>query len=185
MDIEIFLKEKLPPVHKAWYAAWVHWWPLWKSLYSGPRILQKWERFDLVKEEQVFLDFGCGPGWFTIPAAKIVGKGGKVYALDCIPRHLRIVEKKASKEELSNIETILSDEKTDLPDECIDIVWMCDTYHEVKQKRALLEELHRVLKKGGTLAIYDGMRDKALTYTEGLFSLVEKDDKLLKLVRVG
>ena len=184
MEIELFLKEKLNPVHRAWYAAWVHWWPLWKSLYSGPRILQKWEQFDLVKEGQVFLDYGCGPGWFTLPAARIVGTRGKVYALDCIPRHLKIVEEKARKKDLSNIETILSEAKTGLPDECIDIIWMCDTYHEIREKRALLEELHRVLKREGILAMYDGMRDKALVYTEGLFSLAAKDNKLLKLVKV-
>jgi len=130
------------------------------------------------------MDYGCGPGWFTFPAARIVGSEGKVYALDCIPRHLRIVEEKAKKEGLSNIETVLSDTETSLPDECIDIIWVCDALHEVKQRRALLVELHRVLKNGGTLAIYDGMRDKVLDYTEGLFSLADKDNKLFKLVKV-
>jgi len=183
MHIEIFIKEKMPLVHKAWYAAWAHWWPHWRNLHSGPRILQKWQQYDLVKEEQVFLDFGCGPGWFTFPAAKIVGRGGKVYALDCIPRHLEMVKEKANEEGLTNIETLLSEMKIDLPSECVDTVWLCDTYHEVREKRALLEEVHRVLKQGGILAIYDGMRDKALIHTEGLFTLADKDSKLLKLVK--
>jgi len=181
--IEHFIQERLNPIYRAHYAVWVHWWPLWRSIYTGWNIRQKWEEFDLVREGYYFLDYGCGTGDFTIPAAKIVGTKGKVYALDCFPRQLKIVGDKARKEGLSNIETILSDSKTDLPDECVDIVWMCDAFHEVKQKQAIIEELHRVLKREGTLAIYDGMKDEVLSYTEGLFSLNGRDGKLLKFVK--
>ena len=137
-----------------------------------------------IKSGYVVIDYGCGPGWFTFPAARIIGREGKVYALDCIPRHVKIVEEKAKREGLSNIETILSDTATGLPDKCLDIIWICDTLHEIRQKRALMAELHRVLKSGGILAIYDGIRDRVLDYTEGLFSLAEKDNKLFKLVKV-
>jgi len=181
--IENFLEQKLNPIYRAHYVVWVYWWPLWRAIYSGQSIQREWKQFGLVEEGQYFLDFGCGTGDFTIPAARIVGKRGKVYALDCFPRQLKIVEEKARKAGLSNIETILSDNKTDLSDECIDIIWMCDAFHEINQKREVLEELHRVLKREGVLAIYDGMRDKVMDYTEGLFSLNGKDDKLLRFVK--
>ena len=183
-EIEIFLQEELNPVYRAWYAAWVHWWPLWRKIYSGRKIQQKWERFGLVKEGQTFLDYGCGTGWFTIPAAKIVGMKGKVYALDCFSHQLEIVKEKSRKERLSNIETILSDSRTGLPDKCIDIVWMCDVFHEVEQRRAILEELHRILRREGVLAIYDGMRDRVLSYTTGLFSLTGRDGKFLRFAKI-
>ena len=182
-EIELFIKEKLNPVYRAHYAVWVRWWPLWRAIYSGWNIRRRWKQFNLVEEGQSFLDYGCGTGDFTIPAARIVGMRGKVYALDCFSRQLKIVEKKVKKEGLSNIETILSDNKTGLADECIDIIWMCDVFHEVKQKRAVVEELHRVLKREGVLAIYDGMKDRVLSYTEGLFSLNGKDGKLLKFAK--
>lgn len=35
-----------------------------------------------IKRGQIILDFGCGVGHYTIPAAKVVGKRGRVYALD-------------------------------------------------------------------------------------------------------
>ncbi len=181
-EIERFIEEKLNPVYKAHYALWVHWWPLWRSI-SGREILRKWEQGTLLQEGQTFLDYGCGTGDFTIPAARIVNAGGKVYALDYFPRQLEIVEEKSRKEGLTNIETILSDGKIGLPDECIDVIWMCDVLHEVKERRAVLEELHRVLRSEGVLAIYDGMRERVLNYTNGLFSLTEKDGKLLKFIK--
>ena len=183
-DIELFLKEKLNPLYKAHYTVWVYWWPLWRSIYSRRTILREWEQFNLVKEGQSFLDYGCGTGCFVIPAARIVGMRGKIYALDCFPRQLKIVEARTRKEGLTNIETILSNNKTGLPDESIDTIWMCDVFHEIKQRLAVLEELHRVLKREGILAIYDGMRDRVLSYTTGLFSLTERNGKLLKFAKI-
>ncbi len=181
-EIERFLEEKLNPVYKAHYAVWVYWWPLWRNI-TGRSILRKWEQSNLLQEGQTFLDYGCGTGDFTIPAARIVNTIGKVYALDYFPRQLEIVEEKSRKEGLMNVETILSAGETGLPAESIDVIWMCDVLHEVKERRAVLEELHRVLKREGVLAIYDGMRDEVLSYTNGLFSLTERDGKLLKFIK--
>lgn len=182
-DIERFLEEKLNPIYRAHYAVWVYWWPLWRGI-SGRDILQKWEQLNLIQEGQTFLDYGCGTGSFTIPAARIVGTRGKVYALDYFPRQLEIVEEKSKKEGLNNIETMLSDSKIGLPDECIDVIWMCDVLHEIKGRRAVLEELHRVLRKEGTLAIHDGMRENVLSYTNGLFSLTKRDDRFFRFAKI-
>lgn len=139
----------------------------------------------MIQVGQTFLDYGCGTGDFTIPAARIVGTEGKVYALDYFPRQLEIVEEKSSKEGLTNIETILSDSQTGLPDEYLDVIWMCDVLHEVKERRAVLEESHRVLKREGVLAIYDGMRDRVLDYTSGLFSLTGRNDKFFRFAKIS
>lgn len=182
-EFERILQEKLNPVYKAHYAVWVYWWPLWRRIYSGQRILRSWDEFGLVREGQTFLDYGCGTGWFATAAANIVGVTGKVYAIDRFPRQLEIVQKRSRKQGLTNIVTILSESKTGLPDECVDVAWMCDVFHEVQERRVVLEEMYRVLKKEGTLAIYDGMRDRVLYYTEDLFSLNGRDDKLLTFVK--
>ena len=182
-DIECFLEEKLNPIYKAHYALWVYWWPLWRGA-SGRSILQKWEQLNLVQEGQTFLDYGCGAGSFTIPAARIVGTKGKVYALDYFPRQLEIVEEQSKKEGLTNVETILSDRNTGLPDACIDVIWMCDVLHEVKERRAVLEELYRVLRREGILAIHDGMKERVLNYTSDLFSLTSRDGKLFSFAKI-
>ena len=182
-DIERFVEEKLNPIYRAHYALWVYWWPLWRGIYSGRNILRKWEQASLLQEGQTFLDYGCGTGYFTIPAARIVGMKGKVYALDYFPRQLEIVEEESRKEGLTNIETILSDNGTGLPDECVDVIWMCDVLHEVKQRQAVIEELYRVLRREGVLVIYDSMGGRVLSYTDGLFSLTGEDGKLLKFAK--
>ncbi|MFH1382739.1 MAG: class I SAM-dependent methyltransferase [Chloroflexota bacterium] len=183
-DLELFLKEKLKPIHRAHYALWVYWWPWWRNLYSRRSILRKWGQANLVQQGQTVLDFGCGTGSFTIPAARIIGDKGKVYALDCFPRQLEIVTRESQKEGLTNIETILSDSKLSLPDGSIDVIWMCDVIHEIREKRAVLEELHRILKENGTLAIYDSMRDRLLSYTSGLFDLAGSDAKLYRFTKI-
>ena len=50
------------------------------------------------------LEVGCGPGFFTIPAAKIVTESGKVYALDVHPLALEKVQTKIEIEKISNVE---------------------------------------------------------------------------------
>ena len=182
-DIERFLEEKLNPIHKAYYAIWVYWWPLWRE-YSSQYIMRIWEHDNLVQEGQTFLDYGCGTGSFSFPAARIVGERGKVYALDCFPRQLGIVEEQSRKEGLTNIETILSEGETGLPNECTDVIWLCDVLHEIKDRRTVLEELHRILKRDGVLAVYDGMGDRIFDYSHGLFFLTEREGKFFKFAKV-
>ena len=183
-DIERFLEEKMNPVYRAHYALWVYWWPMWRS-FTEQSILRHWEEHNLLQEGQTFLDYGCGTGDFTIHAAKRVSNTGKVYALDYFPKQLEIVAERSAKAGLANIETILSASETGLPDESVDVIWMCDVLHEIKERRGVLSELHRVLKKDGILALHDSMGEKALDYTADLFSLVVRDDKFLRFAKIS
>ena len=134
-----------------------------------------------IRRGQRILDFGCGGASYAIPAAKMVGEEGKVYALDIHPLSQEYVVRKAAKEGLTNIETILSDRDTHLPDQSVDVVLLYDIIHMIQDKPALLEELHRVLKPEGALSVLV-MHLKAssvLKSVEGLFTLVSQDGKLL------
>jgi len=64
------------------------------------------------------LEVGCGPGFFTIPAAKIVEEKGMVYAIDINPFAVETVQRKVRREGLRNVKVLLTDaSKTSLPDE--------------------------------------------------------------------
>ncbi len=101
------------------------------------------------------LDFGCGPGSYIPPLSTMVGKSGKIYALDIHPLAVESVNKMIDEKSLTNVETILSGRDTHLPDECIDVILLYDIYHSFSDPDAMLEELHRVLKSEGTLSLHD------------------------------
>ena len=101
------------------------------------------------------LDFGCGPGSYSIVAARLVGDSGKVYALDIHPSAIQRVEKLASRKGLANVETIQSDCATGLKDESMDAAFLYDILHHLSEPDAVLKELHRVVKPDGTLSVND------------------------------
>jgi len=110
-----------------------------------------------VKEGQTVLDYGCGSGTFTIPSARIVGKEGRVYALEVRPKMLEYVKEKTESEGLTNVVTVLlnrSKLNTGLSDDIVDVVLVYDVMHEIDDRVGLLQELHRVVRQGGFLSIF-------------------------------
>ena len=108
-----------------------------------------------IKTGSRVVDYGCGPGSYTVAAAQLAGESGKVYALDIHPLAVQQVQNTASKKRLTNIETILSDCATGLPDESVDAVLLYDTLHDLSESDKVLAELQRVLKPGGILSFND------------------------------
>jgi SAM-dependent methyltransferase len=101
-------------------------------------------------------DIGAGSGWFTVRAAKRVGPGGLAYAVDINPESIRYIGKRAQKEQLQNVKTILS--KTDdplLPAGSVDAVLLLKTYHEVAQPVVLLKNLRTALRPGARVGVID------------------------------
>ena len=101
-------------------------------------------------------DIGAGSGWFTVRAARRVGAGGSVYAVDINPEAIRYVSERARKEKLQNVKTILgkSDDPV-LPANSVDAVLLLKTYHEVAQPVALLRNLRGALRPGAKVGIID------------------------------
>ena len=108
-----------------------------------------------IEENQRILDFGCGSGAYAIPAAKLVGEKGKVYALDKNAGALETLKESARKEGSENIETILSsDLKICLEAESADVVLLYDVIHLIEDRARLFMEIYRILKPDGVVSIY-------------------------------
>jgi ubiquinone/menaquinone biosynthesis C-methylase UbiE len=141
-------------------------------------------RSDILKEVGIkpgfhVLDYGCGPGSYIIPLAELVGGSGKIYALDIHPLAIQKVQAIASKKQLKNVEAILSDCQTGLPDNTLDAVLLYDAFHHLSDPDVVLKELHRVLKPDGILSFGDHhMKEKEI--------VVEVvSDRLFRLLRKG
>jgi SAM-dependent methyltransferase len=101
-------------------------------------------------------DIGAGSGWFTVRAAKRVGEGGLVYAVDINPEAIQYIGDRTQKEQLQNVKTILS--KPDdplLPGNAVDAVLLLKTYHEVAHPVTLLRSLRPALRPGAKLGVID------------------------------
>ena len=114
-----------------------------------------------IKRGKTVLDFGCGSGTYTIPAAKIVGEEGIVYALDKDRKALDELMQKAESAGLENIKRIdtSSDLKIPLDDASVDIVLLYDVFHsyyfsQVADRRKLLEEVYRVSKRDAIISVW-------------------------------
>jgi ubiquinone/menaquinone biosynthesis C-methylase UbiE len=134
------------------------------------------------------LDYGCGSGSYIVAVAELMGKSGKIYALDVHPLAIRMVQRIASKKQMKNVETILSDCKTGLPNNSIDIVLLYDTFHDLNNPNAVLEELHRVLKSNGILSFSDHhMKEDGIVSkvtNKGLFRLSKRGERTYSFVKV-
>ena len=123
------------------------------------RIIELLKRLG-IRRNQTVLDFGCGYGTFTIPVARIVGKYGKVYALDKDGEALSTLMKKAMLAGLTNIERMETSgiPEVELADATIDGALLFDVFHsyyfpEIEDRKKLLAEIHRVMKPYAFLAI--------------------------------
>ena len=110
-----------------------------------------------IKKGDVVLDYGCGIGFNTIPAAEIVGEKGKIFALDFHPLAIKTVGKEIRKKGLTNVETVLSDLDTGIPDKLVDIVLLYNVLPMIENRPALIKELYRALRLGGILSVKSGL----------------------------
>lgn len=102
------------------------------------------------------VDFGSGPGYFTLPLAERVSPDGTVFALDVEPAMLQALEQRAVAAGLSNIVALLTDAHSiPLPDETADRALLSLVLHEVPDRSSLLGEVRRLLKPQGRLVVVE------------------------------
>jgi ubiquinone/menaquinone biosynthesis C-methylase UbiE len=109
-----------------------------------------------VREGMTVLDLGCGPGFFTLGMAQMVGPSGRVIAADLQDAMLRIVKAKIRGTELENRVTLHKcDESSIGLSESVDFILAFYMVHEVQGLRDLFAELATILRPGGTVLVVE------------------------------
>jgi len=112
-------------------------------------------------------DLGCGSiGHFVFPIARIVGKEGKVFAVDIQKSILQNIEKRAEIENLqNNILAVWSDLErygaTAIPSKSVDFSLLINILFQNKDRESILKEAVRLLKVGGRVLVVDWLLSNA------------------------
>ena len=177
--------EKLKPASD-WHFRVMVWLYQLQDLFLNPR--RRLEKMPIIKEGMVVVDYGCGPGRYTIPIAELVGPQGKVFAVDIQPLAVKAVKKKVERRSLPNVEAVLVDSfNTRIEPSSADMVLLVDTVHLIEDHDALFREIHRILKPDGLLFMDPGHmkieRVKQIVESTGLFTLVEQKGQDMLLTK--
>lgn len=105
------------------------------------------------------VDLGAGSGFYSIEAAKKVGGGGRVYAIDVQKDLLERLRTFASSQHLSNIEVVWANAEkvggTKLREGIADAVVASNILFQITKQDEFALEIKRILKKGGKVLIVD------------------------------
>lgn len=143
-------KEKHPYVCPAKFAGSLDN-PVRRLVHKPTRILESY-----VSKGMTVLDLGCGPGFFTIEMAKLVGETGRVIAADLQQNMLDKVAAKIIGTDLGQrIELHKCQDDSISISQKIDFVLAFWMIHEVPDQQRLFEELKSIMNPGCRIMIIE------------------------------
>ena len=121
-----------------------------RSWYSPEDVLRD------LRGGMVFVDVGCGDGFFTLLAAKKVGAGGKVYAVDSDASAIEKLNRRAQAEGLANVVSkVAAAEETVFCEGCADFVFFSMVLHDFADPAKVLRNARKMIKPSGRLVDLD------------------------------
>lgn len=109
-----------------------------------------------IKPGDTILDVGCGMGYFTVPASRMIGPKGMVHALDVSGVMLAELRSKAASAGIFNIQLRqVPHGELVIPDAPYTLCLISDTLHEVEDKKLFLAAVAAALKPGARLSVIE------------------------------
>jgi ubiquinone/menaquinone biosynthesis C-methylase UbiE len=127
-------------------------------LERGDRAI--WQKPDAIIQElhlsgtEKIADVGAGSGYFTFRFARALPQG-MVCAIDIEPEMLRHIHHKAMTEGVNNVEVIKSTPDDPKVPADVDLVFVCDVIHHVKNQKMWLQQLSRQMKRGAHVVVIE------------------------------
>lgn len=115
-----------------------------------------------LKPALTFIDIGCGGGFFTMPAARLMRENGKVYGIDVNSDYINELGALAVKEKLDNLNlTVGKAEDVVVCEGCADIVFFGVVLHDFEDASKVLRNANKMLKPNGRLFNLDWKKEEA------------------------
>jgi acetyl esterase/lipase len=109
-----------------------------------------------IKPGMAVADIGAGTGLFSRMFSPLVGKTGKVYAVDIAEDFIKHIERTAKEQKLDNIVGVVCKaDSASLPPASIDLAFICDTYHHFEFPEKTMRSIHAALRPGGQVILID------------------------------
>jgi ubiquinone/menaquinone biosynthesis C-methylase UbiE len=102
-------------------------------------------------------DVGAGYGYFSFPAAGLVGEEGIVYAVEPDPKRGREISRRAEERGVKNLKVLeaRAEEMSGIPSGEVDVAMSMSSFHHFEDATKGLAELGRIVKPGGLIYIRD------------------------------
>jgi ubiquinone/menaquinone biosynthesis C-methylase UbiE len=173
MDTETLVKTKTGKLFAKVLAAGME--SRFRYRFFGPENILKGT--DLLHGQTV-LELGCGTGFFTLPAARLIGDQGQLVAMDIVPDSIELVSKKVQAADLKNVHVVKGNAlDTHLDAESFQTVLLFGVIPApMLPLSQLLPEMYRILKSEGTLSVWPPVPGwlPGSILKSGLFSLSSK-----------
>src|SRR6516225_12320512 len=109
-----------------------------------------------LKSGMAVADIGAGTGLLTRIFAPAVGDKGKVYAVDIAQKFLDHIKKTCDDKGIKNVKYVKCTETSaELPENSIDLAFICDTYHHFEFPFKTMASIHEALRPGGQVVVVD------------------------------
>lgn len=150
-----------------------------------------------IQKGTTLADLGSGPGFFTIPMARLTGERGTVYAVDSNPTMLKHLRNNIDQSGVkAGIIKIVDGDvcQTGIPKDSVDVAFFANLLHEVEDKKTFLEEVKRICKSTALVVDVDWKKvstergpplNVRLTEEEAIDLFSVNDFKVTKQIAAG